>query len=895
MTANCSVRPDIDALLGGDFSAVRAAFARTVLGLALEWDRRLGKVRGGEQTLLAHALSVLDTLAACLPFVAEESYPPLTRGEVQGLLLAAFLHDAGKVSDAFQAYLCDEGPPAEHVDPETIRFLAISAAREAGIDLGSAIDDVVSQAVLHDRRMRRDRGELAERARDHESRRWRKLADLVDAADSLASLTSVSQAEAFLARNRQLVGGADVAAYQVRVRGVSSTFLHSAALETFQAEGWVPLRYFEDGTVFAGRGISRPDRDAVRGALEGKLKELIRARAEQLAVLAVGTPTKNFLPSPEYVTEQNIDHLFDVAASRVRAKAKISDDERQQWSKQWLTGGLEEHADVRETFGENRTGILADRVVEVLASSGPEICLLKLFKNLIDPEKGLCDSTDEGVARELYERSIGENTYVRMRQQTTYWPVNDYKVALAAWHRLPAESASSSAPLRLADLDPKARQKYIRDKLVLMTRAVFATRRGRGASLPADHLVSDWTESILGDLSFERIGEDAGIARRNLSAYAALKATAGRRDPKSALQCAQCSDTIEPGAEEEPSDALGNIGSFSNRRIAFDPSGRPPVCPTCTVDLKLGRLCLGGPVRTVMTLVPPRGFTPPEAAHLVERVQDLKRTLDRQLSPSTLDATRYVALSLPEQMLRQGDDATLRERLVLPVSQKNTLKEREKRLAEALREKLGGDDGVAELGRDLGLPITSAVDLAKALVEGTAPPAIRDDPDVRAALRYAQRDVLVEFAAVTPNLVIVALDREIAAESEVDRALYQFGLAALFNRELGVAALVASAGELRTGVASRLGRAVYVPSNGPARRLLGADWLPAEGARRWLHALQAAIALRPWVGGDAVGPYDVLRFPSAGFAIRRAEVTADKEPYWPTLWPHIEALKEVLG
>lgn len=890
MTANRSVRPDIDSLLGGDFSRVRAAFARTVLELALEWDRRLGKARGGEQTLLAHALSVFDTLAACLPFAAEESYLPLTRLEVQGLFLAAFVHDAGKVSDAFQAYLRDEGPPVEHVEPETIRALAIAAAREAGIDLGDAVDDVVSQAVLHDRRMRRDRGELSEWARDHESLRWRKLADLVDAADSLASSTNASEAEAFLARNRQLVGGADVAAYQIRVRGVSSTFLHSAALEAFDAAGWVPLRYFEDGTVFAGRGAPRPDRDAVRQALEGKLKELISARAEQVAVLAVGTPTKDFLPSPEYVTEQNIGHLFDVAASRIRAKAKISDDERQRWTRQWVDCGLPEHEAVRDIFGKD----LSDRPLEVLASSGPEICLLKLFKNLMDPAKGVCDSSDEETARKLYETFVQrEGAYALMRQQSTYMLVNDYRLALAAWHWLRDDSARKS--LRLADRDPKARQKRLRDELVRMTRAVFASRRGRGGSLPADRLVSEWTESILDDLSFERIGADADVVQRNLSAYAALKATGGRSDPKPGLQCAQCSDTIDEGAEEEPSDALGNIGSFSNRRIAFDTSGRPPICPTCTVDLKLGRLCLGGPVRTVIGLVPPRGFTPPEAAHLVERVQDLKQTLDRQLSPGTLDVTRYVALSLPEQMLRRDDDATLRDRLVLPVSQRNTMREREKRLSEALREKLGGDDGVTEIGREFGLPIASATDLAKALVEGTAPSALRDDPDVTAALRHAQRDALVEFAAVTPNLVIVALDREIAADRAADRALYQFGLATLFNQELGAAALVASPGELRTAIVSRLGRAAYVPSNGPARRLLGADWLPPEHALRWLRALQAAVALRAWVGGDAVGPYDVLRFPSAGFAIRRAELTGDAEPYWPMLWPHIEALKEVLG
>lgn len=891
MTAARPLRFDMDSLIGGDFARVRAALARTVTGPPFDWDHHLGKARGGEQTLLAHALSVLDTLAACLPFVAEQSHPPLNQREVQGLLLAAFIHDAGKAPEAFQAHLRGEGPWAEHVEPETIRAVGIAAAREAGIDLGNAIDDVISMAVLHDRRMRRNRGELVERERNHESLRWRKLADLVDAADSLASSTSTSQAEAFLTRNRQLVAGADVAAYQVRVRGVSTTFLHSAALDAFHDAGWTPLRYFEDGTVFAVRDRQRVDRDAVRRMLEGKLNELINARADQLSVLAVGAATKDFLPSPEYVTERNVDQLFDVAASRVRAKTKIEDVERQRWSKQWVDLGLREHGAVRVIF----EGQCSQRALEMLASAGPEICVLKLFKNLMDPAKRLCDSTDEQTARRLYEACVGGGTYAPMRQQSTYMLVSDYKLALAAWHVLPADGASKGGGLRLADLDPKARQRRIREELVRITKEVFASRRARGAGLLADQLASEWAETVLTDLSLESVALDADIIQQNLAAYEALKASGGPRGPKPALQCAQCADTIPAEAEEEPSDALGNIGSFSNRRAAFDASGNPPVCPTCTVDLKLGRLCLGGPVRTVIGLLPPRGVAPSEAAHLVELVQDLKGLVDRQLSAETLDTTRYIALSLPHEILRQDRERPLRERLVLRVLSQKSIREREKRLTEELSARLGGDEGVAELGRELQVPLTSAADLAKALVEGTAPPTTRDDPDVAAALAHAQRDVLVEFGSVTPNLVIVALDREIAADREADRGLYQFGLAALFGQELGVAALVTSPGELRTAIASRLGRSVYVPSNGPTRRLLGADWLSLDGAGTWLRALQAAIALGPRLGRDTLGPYAVLRLPSAGFVVRRAERVAEKEPYWPTLWPHIEALREVLG
>jgi hypothetical protein len=405
LSKDSRARPTIDGLLGDEYRRVRAAFECAVSRPEFNWLRWLGKARGGEQTLLDHSLSVLDTLAACLPFVAEESYPPLTQLEVSGVLVAAFVHDAGKASEAFEAYLSGGGAPVEHVEPESIRSLAKAVAAEAAMELDDAIDDIVSQAVLHDRRMRRSHGELSERGRDHHSLRWRKLADLVDAADSLASATNVMEAEVFLSRNRQLVGGADVASYRTRLRGVSTTFLHSAALAAFQTAGWIPLRYFDDGTLFTGRGANLPDREAVRRELERKLEDLLSQRAEQLAVLAVGAATKDFLPSPEYVTEHNIDRLFDVAATKVRRKPKITDDERRQWAKQW-NALLKQRPDLAKTFSNSPSA----HDFELLASSGPEICLLKLFKNLMDPEKGLCDSNDEEIARKLYEQSVGEDS-----------------------------------------------------------------------------------------------------------------------------------------------------------------------------------------------------------------------------------------------------------------------------------------------------------------------------------------------------------------------------------------------------------------------------------------------------------------------------------------------------
>src|SRR5438445_693665 len=83
---------------------------------------------------------------------------------------AAVTHDAGKADPAFQAHLRGENTSfAEHVDPESIRTLAMGLIEASRLDIGASMEDIVSSAVLHDRRMRRGPGELRELARDHAS------------------------------------------------------------------------------------------------------------------------------------------------------------------------------------------------------------------------------------------------------------------------------------------------------------------------------------------------------------------------------------------------------------------------------------------------------------------------------------------------------------------------------------------------------------------------------------------------------------------------------------------------------------------------------------------------------------------------------------------------------
>jgi hypothetical protein len=848
-------------LAGQDLAALRTRL-HAILG-ELGWDRVLGKQRGGEQSLREHCLAVFDALCACAPFFAAEANPALTPEEFQSMVLAAVAHDAGKAAPAFQAYLRGKATSvAGHVDADRIRAVATHVAGSLALDLRH-IEDIVSEAVLHDRHMRRDKGELSEWARPHESGRWRKLADFVNQADSLASTEDVVAAESFLRANPLLLGRARVTCYQVRVRGVSTTFLHDAVLGEFDQAGYRPVLHFAHGAVLAGFGLV-PDRAAVAATLHRRIETLFSDRKEDLAELTVGSATSDFLPRPDYVRAEGVAGLLRLASRRARLKAP-NPELIATYKRQWTTHGK---TDLGGAPGE------AD--IQAILEIGPEACVFKIAKEIF---KKVLDDADRALGRELFDAEFGDGSFDRFMQQSTLMPVQDYALCVRGWHRTQHEGHA------VGSLDPGRRVALLIDKLERLLQSVLAVR---AAPLPSARLIDDWTGQLIRDLALESTPPQREEVELQLAGYRSFKSRSGsKKQPEQ--QCAQCAGLIAPGEAEEGSAALGNVGSYSNRRMAFAGKGQPPVCRACVVDLELSQLCLGRPVKTMIGLVPRRSLGPEAARELLRRVRALRSTLDRQLSAETADPLAYVALSFPPDALR----AESLEAAVVRRVGEDKQKSRPKDLAKALNEKLR-DGGLDELNSDHATSFQSVEALAQALIDGTVSKTLREDPDVRGAVESVVGGGHAAFAAITPSLVVLSLDRELGAtkDADADRALYAFGLATLFALDLEMACAVGHVSEIRTALDGRSGRTVYVPANGPARRVLGGDWLGLDDAARWLGALRAAIVLRGPASAGSV--LEVLRYPSAGYTVRRIEQQTEK-PIGPKLWPFVEALKEVLG
>jgi hypothetical protein len=860
---------DVDPV--AEIIALRPGIVRCLTGLG--WDRLLGKSRGGSQTLLEHTLAVFDVLLACLPFLVADSYPRLTRDEVGGMALAVVAHDAGKAQPEFQGYLRGQaGAWTEHVKPELIESVVRQVAAGVGIDLGNRLHDILSGAMLHDRRMRRERGELAEWERAHLSSSWRKLADAVNYADSLASAADLMAAEDFLRRTPQLVARASVASYRVRVRGVSTTFLHEAALEAFERAGWRPIVYFAEGTIFASTNAAKPTREHVEASLSVRLEQLLDERRNELPDLAVGGPTEDFLPRPEYVRRDGLRLLWSVAARRVGRQKDQNDEKKAQHRKQW-----------RRAFPDNPDPTAAD--LEVLRDVGPEACSFKLAKCIF---QRVLDEAANHHVKQAYESLFGSGAFDALLRQSTFMAVEDYKLCVKRWHALPGIAIGEPNARTVGEIEPQRRVERLIDLLVEITESAIKVQT---APLPSDTLIKESVARMMVDLAMDTPTEDRAAVDLGLAGYLAFKSA--KRDKNGPQQCVQCAALIGAGQAEAASAALGNIGSFSNRRAAYDSSAGAPVCRVCTTDLKLGQLSLGGTVEVVIAVVPRRSLGPEGAHELVRRARELRAVVDRQLSPETMNPTKYVALSFPTDLLRSWRAAAdLPNVLLRPVSP-DKRKERCKKLEKELTIRLG-EAGLEDINGTYGTAFGSVPELAQALMDQKTSNALRKDSDVKASLTVMTGGQ-IDFAAVTPNLVTVALESPLGAKDDkaADRALCAFGLATLFALHLDAAVFVGPVRELRPALASRAGRGVYVPANAPARRILGGDWLDFLDAERWLAALQAAIALKGPTSAQSL--LEILKYPSAGFAVRRVEQRSKNAPFWPELWRHIEALKEVLG
>lgn len=151
------------------------------------WKGKLAKRRGFEQSLFEHSLIELDVLLEMLPILETPRHYGLSETEKKVLAVAVLAHDAGKETDAWQAYIRDPRSSrwVPHVIPELTRAVVPELCAALGFDdLGEPVQRVMAHcAEFHHSKPGRSDGAIVEAMLTGGSDRFLTLAHLVRGID----------------------------------------------------------------------------------------------------------------------------------------------------------------------------------------------------------------------------------------------------------------------------------------------------------------------------------------------------------------------------------------------------------------------------------------------------------------------------------------------------------------------------------------------------------------------------------------------------------------------------------------------------------------------------------------------------------------------------------------
>ncbi|HXG53722.1 MAG TPA: hypothetical protein VNN77_20150 [candidate division Zixibacteria bacterium] len=114
------------------------------------WKQKLAKRREHEQSLFEHSLIELDVLMELLPILASPRHYGLREEEQRILAVAVLVHDVGKETDAWQAYIRnprrDQWVP--HVIPELTRGVVPELCAAVGFqDLAEPVQRIMAHCA----------------------------------------------------------------------------------------------------------------------------------------------------------------------------------------------------------------------------------------------------------------------------------------------------------------------------------------------------------------------------------------------------------------------------------------------------------------------------------------------------------------------------------------------------------------------------------------------------------------------------------------------------------------------------------------------------------------------------------------------------------------------------
>lgn len=815
------------------------------------WRRKLAKRRGYEQSLFEHSLNELDVLLRLLPILKGSRHFGFSEEESQVLCVSVVAHDAAKETTSWQSYVRGDGPWVSHVDAELTRRIVPEICQNLGFhDLREAAQRVIENCVnLH---MKSERGDAAiVTALFQGSGRWRTLAEVVITIDHFCSAATLLEARRALEAG--LLGRhLSVTYHLVNFRGVSTTLLHRAAVDSFTDMNWHALLHFNHGTLYAAPAESTlpvPTTQEISKRLADSLGQALNKR--DMATLIVGSPTGNILPKPDLIDFAQARSYLEAAVRKVGARKFLGDYEREKQrtarAESLARGRSKLKADVIQDYWKltGRSGHLysseMDRDADRIARGHPEMIVFKFFKAMMREE--LVGKKGQALACQHYEAIFSSGSWAELQTTASLMAAQDMAKTVDRFWSLPGSRFDLPYD-RIEEMPDQERQalliKVLDENIV---QKVYAAIQDLHPS-PLSKLAEGMASAFIADLVFPaEKGDVVDLARQQLKAYGESKPFAGKQPRKAIYLCPICNSPFDnTAAIKGAADFIEKPESHTNRAISHGPFDYVTICKSCYYDRILMHSLLGIRPEEILVLFPRVSIGHGNGWVLVDKVKRWiagaqEIVMGNINQGMTLGLTSYIASRLGSQDI----SGFAPEDLVQIMSYATSDQARKKQLREAeklLRERYEG--GLGELNDVLETDFTDWDAAAKAVLEG----AVGGHEANSIRRNILRRQPVAHFVCETPNVIFVPLSYPIVAndkESEANRAIRQLFVALLISLVFDVMVAVRKSRE-SLDLAGGKG-AAYVPAVPAVRQLIGSEWVSLLDAEKWLWAIGAASLL----------------------------------------------------
>lgn len=910
---------------------------KTVM-LRHNWGKFLAKEHGGTETLLEHSMlgvGLACTLIKC-GFIKD-----LSDDGTKVLILALAAHDGGKTKEAFQKYLTE-------VETESVDHSFGEESKEFWEDLCRELDwppyqEALAAIRLHMKKSDSEAANLNELLNNHYRNDWKQIALMVQDIDHVISANSCVEAMLSWKDSVSLGKITDCTIHSIKLRGVSTVYLHDAIQKVFESKGWLPALFYPNGTFYIAMrdGCTVPDLDCLNHAVVAELKRVIKSQAHLAVELMHGDITATYLVKPELFNLDLLPYLLNYAGKRIRNRsfAEIQDGAVVSYRNikeiYRVTGDytLAKKANTKKTENlkatlsqydqyliESAQSILPQERERLAARIGygyQEIAILKMFKCITDPANGIVNEMQQNRLAEKYDARFGTNAYAALKSTSSFMPALDLALVVDNYWNLPYEEAQFPGITIYPGMPLEERK----EKLIGWLEEILNSTLKEESGVKGVDLAERMAVVFLQDLEMPRLQPNiTETARFDLEANAKAKLTINSEKLVPHI-CPFCNNGFTAG-HKAIEDMVSNVTRFSNRKSAYDSPG-VMMCDACYFEYMLQQIVLGGKPDEFICVFPTVKLSETARDGLRQSVETFQRSIETLMDTLNGEGKIYflnlqletlIARRINEFNSELSNPETFARIFAWPKSETRK-NEESKQFVNALKAEIGE---LEEVNNFLDSNYQNWTELVAAVVGGIH----QDSHTVQDLYRkYYGSSVILKTVFATPNFILFPL-RSIKGDSaignkdeaEVKVAYKQLLLGCAFAEYLQMSVAIVKRVMDAGILTSKINGSVYIPEHPQLRKavqrsrrpdlkpeLKNSPWLfktdfKTEESKRWLKALCSAIIVAQQADlPERMGLAQVFNYNHPGEIVRRIEMVnqVDKK-VTPEIWGHIKNLKEVL-